>query len=92
MVLEREQATYEREKARLLAEGEQGRFALIHGDEVASVWDTYRDASQAGHERFGLGTFMIKEIQAVERVGFITRFLVPNAPIDWKPRAHFTLR
>jgi hypothetical protein len=82
MVLEREQATYEREKARLLAEGEQGRFALIHGDEVVSVWDTYRDASQAGSERFDLGTFMIRQILKVERPGFLTPFLVPNAPVD----------
>jgi hypothetical protein len=80
MVLEREQATYEREKARLLAEGEAGRFAVIHGDEVASVWDTYRDASQAAHERFPLGTFMIKQIQEIERPGFISRLVVPNAP------------
>lgn len=82
MVLEREQATYEREKARLLAEGEAGRFAVIHGDEVASVWDTYRDASQAGAERFGLGTYMIKQILQVERPGFLPIFLVSDASPD----------
>jgi hypothetical protein len=82
MVLEREQATYEREKARLLAEGESGRFALVHGDEVVSVWDTYRDASQAGSERFQLGAFMIRQILQIERPGFISRLVLPNAHFD----------
>jgi hypothetical protein len=42
-----------RELPDLLAQGHQGRFALVHGDRVVSVWDTMRDAWQAGLERFG---------------------------------------
>jgi hypothetical protein len=81
MALEREIATYQREKARLLAEGEHGRYALIHGDAVASVWDTWRDASQAGYEKFGLESFMIQEIREIERPILITRLIVPNGLI-----------
>ena len=62
--------TYRRELPRLLQEGHAGRFALIVGEEVLSVWDTTRDAAQAGYERFGVdGKFCIHEIkpQDVER-------------------------
>lgn len=60
--LEREFATYCRELPRLLEEGEGGRYALIKGDEVISIWDTQRDAIQAGCERYGLEPFAVKTI------------------------------
>jgi hypothetical protein len=47
---------------RLLAEGHSGRYALLKGDEVLSVWDTQRDVLQAGYERFGLEPFTVKKI------------------------------
>jgi hypothetical protein len=65
--LAREWRTYKREVVRLLAEGEVGRHALVKGDAVVSIWDTRRDAIQAGRERFGLEVFMVHEIQPVER-------------------------
>src|SRR5205807_626695 len=49
----REIATYRRELPRLLEDDEAGRFMLLHGDEILSIWDTCRDAIQAGHQRFG---------------------------------------
>jgi hypothetical protein len=55
-------AVYLRELPRLLEEGHAGRWALIMGDEVISVWDTTRDVLQAGHERFGLDPFIVKKI------------------------------
>jgi hypothetical protein len=55
-------AVYLRELPRLLEEGHAGRYALINGDEVISVWDTQRDVLQAGHERFGLDPFQVKKI------------------------------
>jgi hypothetical protein len=62
--LEREIGTYYRELPRLLADGNEGRYALIRDDELLSVWDTLADASQAGHERFGLDRFMAQKIRA----------------------------
>lgn len=47
--------TYFRELPRLLAEGHEGRFVLIKGDQVISIWDTFDDACQAARERFGFG-------------------------------------
>jgi hypothetical protein len=65
--LAQEWKTFKREVVRLLAEGHVGRHALIKGEVVVSVWDTLRDACQAGHDRFGLEPFMVHEIQPVER-------------------------
>jgi hypothetical protein len=68
--------TYKREIGRLLAEGNVGRHALIKGDKVVSVWDTHGDAYQAGRERFGLGVFMVQEVQPVDRpvrIGYYLR-------------------
>lgn len=55
-------ATYFRELPRLIAEGEKGRVALIRGDQIVSVWDTFRDAYQAGQDRFGLEPFIAQPI------------------------------
>jgi hypothetical protein len=78
MSFERETAAFQRELPRLLEEGERGRFALVFGDEVVSVWDTRRDAVQVGRERFGMVPIFVKEIQAVERLVFISRLMDPR--------------
>jgi hypothetical protein len=39
---------------RLLAEGEEGRYGLIHEGKLVSVWDTRGDAVQAGYDKFGI--------------------------------------
>jgi hypothetical protein len=85
MALERELATYRRERDRLLAEGEQGRFALVYGEEVISVWDTWRDAIQAGHERFGLQPFLVQEVLREEKPIVIPLLWLPNAPAHSPP-------
>ena len=61
---EKEIATYVRELPRLLEEEEAGRYALIKGDEILSTWDTYRDASQAGRDKFGLDPICVVKIEA----------------------------
>jgi hypothetical protein len=71
-----ELATYERHKDKLVA-ADEGRFVLIHGEEIAGVWDTYKDALEAGYKQFGLDPFLVKQICGVERVQFFTRGLTP---------------
>jgi hypothetical protein len=79
-VIRTEIRTYLRELRRLLAEGQEGRFVLIKGDEVLSVWDTFDDACQAGRERFPLGVaFLAQPIDA--------RDLTRPFPEDLRPRA-----
>ncbi len=73
MALEREQETYRRKLAELKTD--EGKFALIHGDDVVGVYGTYEDAIAEGYRQFHLDPFLVKQIQTVEQVQFITRFL-----------------
>ena len=76
MPLEKELETYQKSLPELLSQ--EGKFALIHGGEVAGTYGTYEDALQVGYERFGLTPFLIKQIQTVERVQFFTRDIAPS--------------
>ena len=58
----REEAAYERERARLVRE-HLGRIALIHGDEVVGVFSTIGEAIWQGYQRFGNDQTMLKEIR-----------------------------
>jgi hypothetical protein len=71
MALERELETYKQHRESLL--DKQGKFVVIHQDDVAGVWDTYADALKAGYDRFKLDPFLVKQIVADEQVQFITR-------------------
>jgi hypothetical protein len=71
MALEKEIATYLEKKCELLAN--EGKFALIHGDELAGIWDTYEDALKVGYEKYGLAPFLVKKIEAVEAVNYYMR-------------------
>jgi hypothetical protein len=75
MALDKELETY-KSKLPELKESE-GKFALIHGDEV-DVFDTYADAIKEGYRKFGLVPFLVKQIESVEKVQFISRFVSPN--------------
>lgn len=73
MALEQELATYQRELPQLLSK--QGKFVVIRGDEMAGIWDTYQDALRAAYERYHLGSFLVKRIEAAEHAQLITRSL-----------------
>lgn len=73
MALELELKTYADHLANLLPN--EGKFVLIHGDEVIDVYDTYEDALKTGYDKYGLKPFLVKKIQAVEQVHFSTRHL-----------------
>jgi len=76
MALERELETYRQKLPELLA-GE-GKFVLIHGDEIADVFGTYEDAVKEGYGKFHLDPFLVKQIQPVEQVHFISRSMTPT--------------
>lgn len=76
MALEKELAVYRSKLPELKAENE-GKFVLIHGDDVVEIFSSYDDAIKAGYSRFGLEPFLVKQIQAFEPVQFISRFIDP---------------
>ena len=73
MELEKELATYQKRLGELLPQ--EGKFVLIHGDEVAGVWDGYEDALKAGYEKYNLDPFMVRRIAWPETVQNFTRDL-----------------
>ena len=77
MALEKELATYKAKLSELAAD--EGKFVLIHGDEVAGTFTSYEDAIKIGYEKYQLRPFLVKQIQAIERVQLISRFVEPSA-------------
>lgn len=71
--LDREIKTYESNLPKLLAK--QGKYVLIHGDDVVGTFDSYEDALNSGYERFALVPFLVKQIAPAERIAFFTRDL-----------------
>jgi hypothetical protein len=57
-------ATLFRELPRLLAEGQEGRFALVRGDTIAGIFDTFEDAYTAGYGRFAPEAFLAQPIDS----------------------------
>jgi hypothetical protein len=54
---------FRQEVARLLAEGQRGRFALVKAGHALTVWDTLADAARAGRLLFGTEPCLVQEIQ-----------------------------
>ena len=74
MALEREIETYKNKLPELA--GEEGKYVLIHKDEVVDTFGTYEDAIKEGYERFKLSPFLVRQIHSLEQIQFISR-LVP---------------
>ena len=69
MTFEKELATY---RAALPNWADQeGRWALILGEEIAGVFDDFADAIDHGYEKYGLAHFMVKEIHQIEPLYFM---------------------
>lgn len=54
--------TYYRALPRLLEEEEEGRYVVVRGAEVYDTWDTFRDAVQYGHMKFGDRNFLAQDV------------------------------
>lgn len=75
MPLEVEFATYDRELDSLIASA--GKFALIKGEKVFEIFDTYEDALKIGYGQFGLDAFLVQRIEAMPTVHCFTRDINP---------------
>ena len=75
MALEKELQTYKSKLPEL--KGSEGKFVLIHGDDLIDTFSSYEDAIKAGYARFSVQPFLVKQIQAIEQVQFVTRLIVP---------------
>jgi hypothetical protein len=77
MALERELATYKSRLPEL--KDSEGKFVLIHGDQVVDVYTSYEDAIKEGYAKFKLEPFLVIQIHSVEQVQFVSRFVDPCA-------------
>jgi hypothetical protein len=74
MALEQELDTYLKERPRLLADGQEGRFVLIRGDQVHGTFETMGEALEAGYTRFGLDAlFMVRQVTKTDQAVYFTR-------------------
>ena len=71
MVLEKELETYKKKLSEL--KQDEGKFALIHGDDVIDTFTSYEDAIKEGYKKFGLEPFLVKQVHSIERIQFISR-------------------
>lgn len=75
--LAKEIARYNSELEKLLCD--EGKFALIKGDEKIETFDSYDDALKAGYEKYALEPFLVKKITRFEQVMNFTRvFVTPS--------------
>ncbi len=67
-----------REKLPEWAEHE-GKYALIHDQRLVDFYSSYDDAIKIGYSKFGLQPFLVKQVQTLEQIQFISRFAEPVA-------------
>jgi hypothetical protein len=79
MALEMELKTYEANVDKWA--DHTGKFILIHGEEVVDFFAAYEDAIKAGYQKFGLKPFLVKQINAVGAVQYITRHIHPHSTV-----------
>ena len=78
--LARETAAYERLLPTLMKD--EGKFALIFGDELLGVFAAYDEALRAGYEKAKLGPFLVKRISGTETVAYFSRNFDRACPIS----------
>lgn len=59
---------YRREVGRLIAEGNEGRWVLIKGEEIVGIWETREEADRVCAERFFMQDALIHRILTREPV------------------------
>ena len=75
MALEREIETYNRKLPELLAD--EGRYVVIHDEEIAGIRDDLAAALDLGYDRFGKEAFLARQISKTEKVLLTNRSLSP---------------
>jgi hypothetical protein len=57
----------------------EGKYVVIHGDEIADFYGSYEDALKVGYEKFGLHPFLVKRVSTIEQVQFVSRAVLTRA-------------
>ena len=73
MAFERELAIYNEHLIDLLAH--EGKFVVIRNEEISGPFETYENALQAGYDKYGLESFLVKQIHKSEPIHYFSRDL-----------------
>lgn len=76
--LEQALATYDALLPTLKAD--EGKFALIAGDQLLGTFVSYEDALQIGYQHCGLSPFLVKRIEFDASMAFFSRDLTVTCP------------
>jgi hypothetical protein len=60
--IRREAQTFRRELPRLLAERHAGKWALVKGDEIIGLFETFDEGYRVGRGRFLLQPFIVQPV------------------------------
>jgi hypothetical protein len=71
MALEVELETYRKRLPEFKTE-HKDQWVLIHGEDVVGFFESYEEALGLGYEKFGLDDFLLREVQEVEPVYYMT--------------------
>jgi hypothetical protein len=75
LALEKELETYRQKLSEL--QQHKGRFVLVRGDDIVDTFTSFALALEAGHERFGLEPFLVKQVRSVEPMRCSARLIDP---------------
>lgn len=56
----------------------EGKYALIRNQRLVDFYSSYDDAIKIGYSEFGLEPFLVKRVNTLEQVQFISRFAEPR--------------
>ncbi len=73
----REWDFFRRELPRLLAEGHEGKFVLVKGEEIIGLFPTEDDAVRVGYAKFLPESFLVEAIRTEERILFLPWYCWP---------------
>jgi hypothetical protein len=59
---------YRREVGRLLAEGQEGRWLLIKGEDIIGIWETQEEAKDVALQKYLMQPCLIHQIRSREPV------------------------
>ena len=76
-LLRREWDSFRRDLPRLLAEGHEGEFALLRGEELIGLYPSQDDALRAGYDKFLLEPFLVHAIRTEEPLLRISPYCWP---------------
>ncbi len=64
----RESQTFRRELPRLLAEGHEGQFALVKGDDIIGLFSSLEEGARVGYEKYLSEPFLVQPIREREEL------------------------